>query len=296
VVRDAGSYGTGTGDDDSSHRSSSLRSSSVSSRSGRRTSGPTGTPRFDSTIFAAAWNGKRSSAARTGPRGGAASIPHGCRDEFRKCRRERRHSADCASRKSLRQQRLRADEDVQPSIRYGAKRSHGLSTPSARGSSAPLRAAVATPRREPDSHSWRRTRRRRTASASRPARRRRSVKAAPLRRARSTAAPSRRRRRLRCLRREQRAGRCPRSTAHRSAPRRAAVRSRLHEELRRAETLLQRKEKASPVVRGRAGRPPTCGEEFHIRRDRVLVESLATVPERRQPRRQCSSQHGPTLS
>ncbi|MGZ8740454.1 MAG: hypothetical protein ACXWZ8_07650, partial [Gaiellaceae bacterium] len=37
VIRDAGAYGTETGDDDSSHCSSSLRSSSASIRSGRRT-------------------------------------------------------------------------------------------------------------------------------------------------------------------------------------------------------------------------------------------------------------------
>src|SRR5438876_396060 len=54
VVRDAGSYGTGTGDDDSSHCSSALRSPSVKSRNGRRTSGPIGTPRLATTTLAAA--------------------------------------------------------------------------------------------------------------------------------------------------------------------------------------------------------------------------------------------------
>src|SRR5207247_3096925 len=67
VVGDAGAYRAAAGDDDSSHSSSSPRSSGVSVRSGRRTSGPTGTPRAARTIFAAAWKGKRSSAARTGP-------------------------------------------------------------------------------------------------------------------------------------------------------------------------------------------------------------------------------------
>ena len=42
VVRDASSYGAATGDDDSSHCSSSFCSASVSVRNGRRTSGPAG--------------------------------------------------------------------------------------------------------------------------------------------------------------------------------------------------------------------------------------------------------------
>jgi hypothetical protein len=71
----------------------------------------------------------------------------------------------------------------------------------------------------------------------------------------------------------------------------------LEKELRRTQALLQREEETL------AGRPegeqavhPTSHEEVHVRRDRVLVEGLAGIPERRQRRRQCSSQHGPTLS
>src|SRR5919201_2988658 len=54
VVRDRCAYGTCTGDNDSSHASSSSRSSSLSVRNGRRTSGPIGTPRRASTTLAAA--------------------------------------------------------------------------------------------------------------------------------------------------------------------------------------------------------------------------------------------------
>src|SRR5207302_1337239 len=62
VVRDAGAYRAGAGDDDSSHRSSSARSVSVSRRSGARTSSRTGTPRRASTALRAAWRGNRSIA------------------------------------------------------------------------------------------------------------------------------------------------------------------------------------------------------------------------------------------
>src|SRR5437870_345680 len=68
VVGDASSYRAAAGDDDSSHAPSSPRSAVVRVRKGRRTSGPIGTPRARRTTFAAAWKGKRSSAARTGPR------------------------------------------------------------------------------------------------------------------------------------------------------------------------------------------------------------------------------------
>jgi len=54
VVRDRGAYCARTGNDDSSHASSSTRSSSVSVRSGRRTSGCIGTPRRATTSLAAA--------------------------------------------------------------------------------------------------------------------------------------------------------------------------------------------------------------------------------------------------
>src|SRR5215218_889687 len=67
VVRDGGACGPGPGYDDSSHASSSRFSSSRSRRSGARTSSRTGTPRRPRTYFAAAWNGKRSSAARRAP-------------------------------------------------------------------------------------------------------------------------------------------------------------------------------------------------------------------------------------
>src|SRR4029077_11819356 len=52
---------------DSSHCSSSERSVSNSVRNGRLTSSRTGTPRRPRQNFAAAWNGKRSSTARTSP-------------------------------------------------------------------------------------------------------------------------------------------------------------------------------------------------------------------------------------
>jgi len=64
VVRDRGAGRARAGYDDASHRSSSSRSASVSTRSGARTSGRTGTPRRPRTCLIAAWKGKRSSAAR----------------------------------------------------------------------------------------------------------------------------------------------------------------------------------------------------------------------------------------
>src|SRR5439155_15338563 len=68
VIRNRGAYRAGAGNDDSSHASSSARSSSVSVRNGRRTSGLIGTPRRPSTVFSADWNGKRSIASHTGAR------------------------------------------------------------------------------------------------------------------------------------------------------------------------------------------------------------------------------------
>ena len=71
VVRDARAYRAGAGNNDSSHASSSRRSSSVGPRSGARTSSCTGTPRRPSTRFSAAWRGKRSIASRTSARRGS---------------------------------------------------------------------------------------------------------------------------------------------------------------------------------------------------------------------------------
>jgi hypothetical protein len=62
-----GGYTAVAGAAESSHSVSSSSSAGVSVLSGARTAGPTGTPRRPSTSFAAAWKGKRWSAARTGP-------------------------------------------------------------------------------------------------------------------------------------------------------------------------------------------------------------------------------------
>jgi hypothetical protein len=63
-----GGYAAEAGAAESSQATSSSSSAGVNVLSGARTAGPTGTPRRPSTSFAAAWKGKRWSAARTGPR------------------------------------------------------------------------------------------------------------------------------------------------------------------------------------------------------------------------------------
>src|SRR5215212_1208357 len=127
VVRNRRPYGTGAGDDDSSHASSSLCSSFVSVRSGRRTSGRSGTPRRATTSFAAACSGKRSSATRTGPR----SALDGSRTAAATSSGNADASADTAPTAPAARPRVISDSGPtkmsSPSSRYGAKRSHGVS-------------------------------------------------------------------------------------------------------------------------------------------------------------------------
>src|SRR5262249_55121026 len=127
VVRDRRTYRACAGNDDSSHRSSSVRSASVSVRSGRRTSGPIGTPRAATTTWAAAWNGTRSSAVRTGPR----SAPPGSRTAATTSSGNADASADTAPTAPPASpcgiSASGPTKTSRPSSRYGANCSHGVS-------------------------------------------------------------------------------------------------------------------------------------------------------------------------
>ena len=98
--------------------SSSSSSAAVSVRSGARTSGRIGTPRRAATTFAAAWNGKRSSAARSRSASSERSSVR-LADERRHDLRDRpTRGPDTAPGRAVREpardERLRADEDVEP--------------------------------------------------------------------------------------------------------------------------------------------------------------------------------------
>src|SRR5215204_1098162 len=78
VIGDARPDRAGAGYDDSSHCSTSARSSGVRPRNGGRTTSWMGTPRRAITVFNAAWNGKRSRNTRfegSPPSGKAAARP-----------------------------------------------------------------------------------------------------------------------------------------------------------------------------------------------------------------------------
>ena len=101
-----------------------------SSRSGARTPPRTGTPRSPSTIFDAAWNGQR--LQRRAQRADARAVlrrrvAHERDDRVGKARCEPGDGTGRPVREALRDERLRADEDVEPSTRYGENRSHGVS-------------------------------------------------------------------------------------------------------------------------------------------------------------------------
>ena len=112
-------------------RSTSVRSAPVSPRSGAQHLGRTGTPRKPSAAFDAAWNGKRCSSARSAV---ACSAARGVGSRTSgttasgKLAGETRDGAGRSGRERALEQRLGADEDVEPLERGTARGfSHGLS-------------------------------------------------------------------------------------------------------------------------------------------------------------------------
>ena len=232
------------------------------------------------------------------PELGRVGIAHGSRDQLGERRAERRHGSRGAGGKPLRDQCLRADEDVQAfeqirseSLPGGVRHLQAAEVGRCRPQLLEHRERdrVAAPSRELVDVERRR-----------PARPRRGSEV---------------REQLRLVEREVRRGHhrdgvgadvgCVRRKLDRVPGRlRAAVHRHLEpavggldEELRRAQPLLDWKQEA---LAGRAEREqpvdPAGVQEVDVWRDRSLVERLARVLERRQRRRECASQHGPTLS
>ena len=116
MVGDRGADDAAACYDDASHRCELARLLRVRSRSGARTSDPTGTPRAARIRFIAAWRGKRSTAARSSASDAAPAAARVCddrRDLLRERRGERRHGTDRAGLDAPVDQRLGADEDVE---------------------------------------------------------------------------------------------------------------------------------------------------------------------------------------
>src|SRR6185437_12563336 len=127
VKSDARACRAGPGYDDASHRSSALRSSSVNGRSGARTCSRMGTPRRCSTCFAAAWNGNCSSPSRSSSKSGPGMPRTAATTSLGNAAARPETTPAAPSSSPCRISASGPMKTSRPSIRYGAKRSQGLS-------------------------------------------------------------------------------------------------------------------------------------------------------------------------
>ena len=113
MVRDARPDRAGAGYDDSSHVSSSARSSGVSVRSGARTSSRIATPRWPRQIFSGRLE-REALEHRAHLRDVARAIPHEPGHELREGRRQAGDRPGRSALEALEDERLGPDEDVEP--------------------------------------------------------------------------------------------------------------------------------------------------------------------------------------
>src|SRR5262249_2336676 len=127
VVCDRRAGGTGAGSNDPSQRSSAWRSSSVSPRSGARTSSRTGTPRRPRTRFAAAGKGNCSMPFLSEPRSGPGRPRTAAATSLGKAVASPETAPAAPAPRPCEIRDSGPTKTSRPPRRYGSNRSHGRS-------------------------------------------------------------------------------------------------------------------------------------------------------------------------